>query len=524
MPWPYHFSCQSEHNEWRKREICARFDPYLNPNPNLPIPVPSDVRPTNAHQFLTHIVLSLGKYDTEIDALTNSTSRECFLKAGLIGNATDSESLQHYSNQLTRQYIVEQVVNYPISMDQVGVYIVTSKKVFDDAIRNNALSMSELPPFTMSTLRAVKTKENEAWWSNMKNSQLDAIYAILRNANSIPSRDAISRVTRESPLTWSPIEVIKKYERQSDESYEEQMYVIDLAVKQLNKYRSASDEGTCTYLKNTVIYGAPGTGKSYVAEVIVLYALSLGLHVITTALMGVQANVRGGIHLHEIFKLPTSDSNSNLTPFQGAQIALDRIMHNVALLHALRTVDVIYLDESGQVSAKYLSMMDIILRKVQGNSQTPFGGVHIVCTMDPSQLQPINMLPFLVSSFMLTCFMIVILRHSVRAHGDQEFQRLQELTRMDAQVLLSRPELKEEFFEKAGQLLTYVPDWDDDRIGPNMLRVFSRKLPAQQRLVQYREAVKSVLESNGIPFRRALSRDGQKTRGSSGDYMPANEE
>ena len=34
---------------------------------NLPIPVMSNTRPNNAHQLITHIVLSLGFYDTEID-------------------------------------------------------------------------------------------------------------------------------------------------------------------------------------------------------------------------------------------------------------------------------------------------------------------------------------------------------------------------------------------------------------------------------------------------------------------------
>ena len=52
---------------------------------NLPIPVLSNTSPTNAAQFLTHIILSLGKYETEIDALTHLTSRGCLRAVGLIG-------------------------------------------------------------------------------------------------------------------------------------------------------------------------------------------------------------------------------------------------------------------------------------------------------------------------------------------------------------------------------------------------------------------------------------------------------
>jgi hypothetical protein len=43
--------------------------------------------------------------------------------------------------------------------------------------------------------------------------------------------------------------------------------------------------------------------------------------------------------------------------------------------------------------------------------------------MDHTQIQPINQLPFLTSSMVLTCFQAIQLQHSVRAHGDIEFQR-----------------------------------------------------------------------------------------------------
>lgn len=176
-------------------------------------------------------------------------------------------------------------------------------------------------------------------------------------------------------------------------------------------------------IKNGIVYGAPGTGKLFVGKILVLYAISQGLNVISTALMGVGANALGGKHLHEIFKLSSSDAG-NVSPFCGAQMAIDKIKRNTVLLHAMRTLDVIFVDEAGQVSSEILCMIDIILRKCRSNSKTPFGGVHIMGTMDPSQLQPINALPFLRSTFMTSCFAAVELTHSVRAHGDVEFQRL----------------------------------------------------------------------------------------------------
>ena len=256
---------------------------------------------------------------------------------------------------------------------------------------------------------------------------------------------------------------------------------------------------------------------------VVLYAISQGLNVISTALMGVCANALGGVHLHELFKLPTSN-NAARTPYIGAKMTLAKIQHNALLLYILRTLDVLFLDESGQVSAEFLAMIDIILRKCRNNSQIPFGGVHLNGTMDPSQLQPINMLPFLTSSLIITCFVMIELKFSVRAYGDVDFQRLQKITRFDPYELRESQELKDEFFEVAGRILTYVSTWDDKRINPNMMRSFSRKIPAQETLIAYRESIKRQLTSEGTIFCIASSRDTHKMRGSSVDYGPAGEQ
>ena len=44
-----------------------------------------------------------------------------------------------------------------------------------------------------------------------------------------------------------------------------------------------------------------------------------------------------------------------------------------------------------------------------------FGGVLILGTMDHTQIQPINQLPFLTSTLVLARFYAIELQHSVRA-------------------------------------------------------------------------------------------------------------
>ena len=64
---------------------------------------------------------------------------------------------------MTKKYVEEQVVFYPNSISSAETIIVTAKKVFDDAIIFNSLSMNELPPFTMTKLRKKKQKKTNVF-------------------------------------------------------------------------------------------------------------------------------------------------------------------------------------------------------------------------------------------------------------------------------------------------------------------------------------------------------------------------
>ena len=484
----------------------------------LPIPVVSGTSPSNAHQFLTHILLSLGKYNTEIDVLVHPTIRDSIRYVGLIGDATDEDSLKQYSAKLLDKYIREQLVHYPNSLNKTEVFLSMAKRVFDDAIIHNALSMNELPPFTMTGLRLKQTESNNRFWTSNKEAQLQSIYTVLRHMDNIPSKDEIMSVNRETPMVWNPVRNLSQFINQSEESFLEQKEAIQWIVKQINKYRNTNGQESMTCTNNIIVYGAPGSGKSFVAQYSVLYAISQALNTISTTLMGIRANALGGIHLHKLFKFDI-DSNTTSSPYRMAESSLQKIHRDRTLLHALVTLDVIFLDEAGQTSAEQLSAIDIILR-TKRDSQIPFGGVLIIGTMDPKQLQPIAQLPFLTSSLMLTCFRMFELKQSVRAHGDPDFHRLQTISRMNPFELLASTELKNEFFELAKQL-TYVRDWNDNRIGPNMMRAFSRIRPAQDALKEYCQSIINQLSNDRLPFCISKSRDMQRTRGTNAEYIEA---
>ena len=141
--------------------------------------------------------------------------------------------------------------------------------------------------------------------------------------------------------------------------------------------------------------------------------------------------------------------------------------------------------------------------------------------MDHTQIPPINQLPLLTSSLILICFEGVELCHSVRAHGDPDFQRLQALTRMDPFKLADDTSLKTEFFNLAGRILTFVPNWEDNNINPNMMRAYSRIRPAQEALNKYRESIKQQLNNDGIIYRTVIARDTQRNLSTNAEYGPA---
>ena len=67
-------------------------------------------------KFILLILLSLGRYRTEIELLQHVSLRESFCYAKLIGPENDDESLQSYSDQVFVLFIEEQLICFPNSI------------------------------------------------------------------------------------------------------------------------------------------------------------------------------------------------------------------------------------------------------------------------------------------------------------------------------------------------------------------------------------------------------------------------
>ena len=152
-------------------------------------------------------------------------------------------------------------------------------------------------------------------------------------------------------------------------------------------------------------------------------------------------------------------------------------------------------------------MLDLVLRKLR-DVTTPFRGVLILGTMDHAQFRAINGLPFLLSTHIMTSFILVGLRHSVLAAGDVDFQRLQDLTRMSPDLLKRNEKAWKCKFQKlALKCLTFISSWDDPIINHDVQRMYSRCKPAQDASNEYVEACRIQFSREGKNFVISASDD-----------------
>ena len=214
-----------------------------------PIPVPINVHPKNAQVFFIHFLLTHGKYT--------------FL---------------------------------PNSMRKTDIFITLVQPMFDDIIIRNEFSANE-HPHTIPGLQLSLTDEFRQFWIDNRRKQLQSIFKDYHNLEGIPVREQVENVTRSGFINWDPTN-IPQYAEQSVEPFEEQVFALKVLKSTIDKYL---DSTSMTYTKGVIVHGGPGTGKTHIAKLAVLHALSKGLNIISTSILSVRASYLGDTHLHSLF-------------------------------------------------------------------------------------------------------------------------------------------------------------------------------------------------------------------------------
>ena len=102
----------------------------------------------------------------------------------------------------------------------------------------------------------------------------------------------------------------------------------------------------------------------------------------------------------------------------------------------------------------------------------------------------------MTSCIIILCFKIINLVNSIRASNDHLFKRLLKIPRYNYQRFQDTPELIEEFVTLCSKYFTFIDNWDDNKITPSTMSLYSKKIPVRIVVVIYITRVKHQVSEN----------------------------
>jgi len=470
---------------------------YEDPDePSTPLPVIwcTNIRPTEPTRFILHLLLTLGRFDNELDLLNKGSLRQAMIYANLFDPSRPQESI----DALLSTYITEQLIYIPGSSQQFDRYLIGAHEALADVLLHDRFREEGVPPVLFTSLEAKVDEDTTQKIARDRRRLAECCLAYLReHANgSFPTTDDAVSATHATPLPADRI-VLNRPVHQSEASRREQEVAFEAIRTSIREYSLASPY----QVKSHCLIGGPGNGKTFVMLVGVLQCICAGLSTGLTAYMSERAQELGGEHLHKLFCLPGRDPSS---PARLAELALVNLYRNPTQLLYLRQLQVLCIDELGQIPSEMLAALDIILRRIR-NSSTPFGGLLIISTMDPLQLHPVRGRPPLLSPHFLTSFRATFLRHSVRASRDANLRRIQTISRMLPTELTAA--IITEFKSLVASHCTFVDDWDDPRITQSTLRVFGKKAATEHAERQLLRSMSATYGSTHVMKRTSIDQE-----------------
>ena len=428
----------------------------------LPIIWFNSVKPTEPVRWLIHLLISMGEFDCEANLLGRGDMVQNFTRAGLIREG--STHRQEDVDILVRRYAEEQLVYLPGGTHQFDMHLVQAREVLQSTLVDESMPCMDTPAGLYTHLQTSTEKKCQKYRKQARDHLCEVLWSSVTGTGvfNVPfSEDDLKKATLSEPIEWQPVP--RRTPLQSEASFREQKLVLEAAFSALDRYQSFAR----VHPKGVVAAGGPGTGKTSCLQSIGFVARSRGLNVGLAALMCERSQQLGGIHFARFCKFPGSNTAN---PCRLAELAIANLMRSPSELDYIRSLDVLLIDEMGQIPAEMLSALDIIFRRVRGNSAF-FGGMLVFATMDAQQLRPVGGRPPLLSPQVTACFDFLPLDHSVRAARCKPLQRLVEICRMPLRDLTE--DVHREFAALVKGNCTFVKDWDDPRLRPDMLRMFA---------------------------------------------------
>ena len=486
---------------------------WARSRPLLPVPVHSFVKPTNTTKFLFHVLLCFGQYETELDLVSHATMREAFKYANLVDDSTESALLSSVT-ALIRLYVVGQLAYYPVGTRTWNNYLVAATKALEDAIIRGTIPINELPACLYSSLLGEVDAKVKKRLDALREATIRAAYEELSSSLALV-QDA---PTLEQLISGERVfgGTLPRSGGQSAESFAEQERARELIQRTLVDY---SDPTRTTMARSAMVAGGPGNGKTHCLMYSALLFYAHNWVIVPCAILADRARAIGGEHFHLLFSFPTCTATAQ----RLAELAVVHILRKPESVELLLRIDALALDESGTMSAAIFSALDIIMRRVRG-SNTWMGGMVIITTIDDKQLKPVRGYPLLLSPHILTCFRVVILKHSVRSSDDRNQQRVIEISRMPERELNDNEDIVNEVLHLVSSGCTFVRGWNDPAINDRTLRVFPKKLPVFEAVDQFYAKIEADFAagtSGHAVLRSRNAEDVQNAVESHGQYRAA---
>ena len=420
----------------------------------------SNVVPRNTTNFLTHILLSLGEYVTELDIFSQSNMKSAFFEASLARShlgCEDSEVID-----VVRRFVLEQLRYYPGSSTLLDRFVTSAYLCIQQAAQNNSVVF---PCSTPRVLEQSIVQQSDSNISHELNAQKESLLCAIANGGyvGLPTYAELMNATLARPFTWS--QKIHKARNQTDESLHDQQNILDYVCSLYDNYCSC----TTAFIKHQFIVGPPGTGKSHVLIHCVIAALARGLRCVITSVAAERASLFGGRHINALIPFPVVQ---NGTVTHLVSHALNTLARDPLKFTFLERLDVLFVEEVSMISAELWSAMDNVLQAVSENN-LPFGGKIVICTGDFRQLPPPTGTFLLLSNSVLANFEVRYLKHYVRMQN-QQGKRLLDLL---SEYPVTEACIKE-CCEIIDKFCIFVSTWTE--VPLDILRVFSTRVAEKE--------------------------------------------
>ena len=432
--------------------------PSLSNNPA--VVVFSNVYPKEGFKFLLHLLYTMGEFDTELDLFNSPSLRDCFMKAGLLPSGELNEST---ALELLRKYVLEQLIFVPGGNVSFSNRLIAAHSAVTNLVLNDRSTTNDMPCVLMNKLTQSVEKKVETFFIDSQQRLFNCI-----NPSNVTNKPL--SLTDVPQQIWVPD--IVQGDIQTNSSFSEQGEVIDAIIRDISALIT-SDESYVS--KAHIIMGKPGSGKSHVSSICLLFALSNGLCAFATSLSSRRASAFNCEHIHRLFCLGVNSSTDVASAVEQALKKLEFKPERKALLLSL---DVLVIEEIGLISAELLATMDLIMQSLKKNTSF-FGGLFVIANGDTEQLPNIDGSDFFLSTTLLFIFQCHFLMHFVRMMDP------------DGKALLDMMSIKPvrlEDLEKIRSIISercsFVESWGDIN-DKTVMKVFGKKAAEREAVNSY---------------------------------------